>query len=52
MKKTLKAISNYNFETIINKNISLFDIIGRGFEIRTINNITYFSNSFVGAKNE
>jgi hypothetical protein len=45
-------ISTYIFETIINKNISLFDIIGRGFEIRTLNNIKYFSNSFVGAKNE
>jgi len=52
LKKILKMISTYIFETIINKNIYLFDIIGRGFEIRTLNNIKYFSNSFVGAKNE
>jgi hypothetical protein len=49
----LNVIFNSFFERIINQNISLFNIVGSGFKIRTINNIKYFSTGVLaGATNE
>jgi len=49
----LKVIFNSFFERIINQNISLSNIVGSGFKIRTINSIKYFSTGVLaGAMNE